>query len=50
METLYVRGHSNSIFKHQLALVARIMSMRIFDNGVSQLDALSKLLILVGVV
>ena len=41
MKLFFVLGQSNIVVKLELALVVNIVSMRIFGNGVSQLESLS---------
>ena len=41
MKLFFVLGQSDIVFKLELALVVNIVCMRIFGNGVSQLESLS---------
>ena len=45
MESLFVLGYYGIVVEIEHALVASIISMRIFGNGVSQLESLSTQLI-----
>ena len=41
MKSFFMLGHSDTVVKVELELVANIVSMRIFGHGLSQLQSLS---------